>query len=430
MSFKSLSLLFVCFLTVGCSQNNEPVIEPEPVPEPENPVETPADELPGVEILSIPVSETISLTDEEAEANAALNKFAFVLLNETVENADNIGDATADGNICVSPLSAELCVALMAEGMGDVQGSKVADTLAGASRDVLGSTCNKLVRYLPSKASGASLELANSVWYRDIFKASETFVDKVNDTYYSEVVSVAGDQSLVDLVNKWCKIKTHAMIDAILEREHEGVDVVFAHALYFKADWESAFSEKLTKPAVFTGRDGANEVEMMSTAFGYEYAECDNFKAVRLPFEGEMAMTVILPEEGVAADDVASALSVDIWNSLDFAYKSVALRLPKFEVEYSADFSSVLSGMGIPLRFNLAGMGINRDGNADILQKTAFKINEYGAEGAAVTAGIWSGADIGSKPKYIEMRFDRPFVYVVSSSKTGTVLMAGVINNL
>lgn len=425
----------ICVLAMcACSENNEPQLVPggEENGGQENGGQSqvdPADELPGVEIQSIPVNETISFDDEEAAANTALNAFAFDMLNNVVTEAGK--DAgSGDGNICISPLSAELCAALMAEAMDGTQGEKTAAAISGASRDVLAGTCNKLIRYLPSEASGASLELGHSIWYQDRYTVTDAFVDRVHDKYYSEVVPVSHGASVVDMVNTWCKLKTHGLIDRLLE-SNQSCDVLFANALYFKAEWEFAFREKSTEQRTFKGRDNRLEVDMMRRSNPEMYAAGERAEAVQLPFKGELAMTLLLPAEGLTADQLASTLSIEEWESFVFDYENVSLWVPKFEVSQSYDLTGALSSLGLPTRFNLAGMGIGIKGDAAILQKTCFKLNEKGAEGAAATVGIWSSSNGNdSKPEYIDVHFDRPFVYVIHSTKTGTILMSGVVNNI
>ena len=116
------------------------------------------------------------------------------------------------------------------------------------------------------------------------------------------------------------------------------------------------------------------------------------------------------------------------------------LSLPKFKVESSADISNILHELGLPVTFNLDKMGVKDqsgrivNGTAIVRQKTSAGIDEKGAEAAAITDAeiivTSSGNSNQEEMKEVALAFDRPFLYFIENTKTGTILLAGVVNNL
>lgn len=70
--------------------------------------------------------------------------------------------------------------------------------------------------------------------------------------------------------------------------------------------------------------------------------------------------------------------------------------------------------------------GINGDDNlflSTLVQKAYIDVNENGTEAAAVTIAVIM--EEGSAMAPIEIRFDRPFLFVIRDTKTGTILFIG-----
>jgi serine protease inhibitor len=84
--------------------------------------------------------------------------------------------------------------------------------------------------------------------------------------------------------------------------------------------------------------------------------------------------------------------------------------------------------MGMELAFDPQQADFSRLGQAPegnlfiskVLHKTFLKIDEKGAEGAAVTS---VGVGVTSLPPSI--RFDRPFLFLIRHKDTGAILFAG-----
>lgn len=63
-----------------------------------------------------------------------------------------------------------------------------------------------------------------------------------------------------------------------------------------------------------------------------------------------------------------------------------------------------------------------------VIHKTFIDVDELGTEAAAATAIAMFGSAPSYPPKF-EMVVDRPFLYAICDSETGTILFMGTVND-
>lgn len=92
--------------------------------------------------------------------------------------------------------------------------------------------------------------------------------------------------------------------------------------------------------------------------------------------------------------------------------------------------NSTFEKMGVnTMGMNIAPTGIGNGEAMDALIShfTVIDVNEKGAEAAAVTVtDIWGAAPVTRKAEFIA---DRPFAYFIIEKNTGSILMAGVVQD-
>ena len=68
---------------------------------------------------------------------------------------------------------------------------------------------------------------------------------------------------------------------------------------------------------------------------------------------------------------------------------------------------------------------------SDIQQNAVLKVNEKGAEAAAVTwVGMTTSNGPGEEPEYIPFHVDRPFFFAIRENQNGNILFMGVVRKL
>ena len=151
-----------------------------------------------------------------------------------------------------------------------------------------------------------------------------------------------------------------------------------------------------------------------------------------------MSALLVMPDPDIDLDDfIASRTSrIASLTKQTFSICDVDLKLPRFSVtpRNSMPLDDVFAAMGISgLTTPHESHIFEGDWTTATLfsQQCAVEFNEDGAEGAAVTDGeiavISPGPDISN---YVEVTFDRPFLFLIVENTTGRVLFAGKVASL
>lgn len=398
-------------------------------------------EVPGLQICPVlETTRTISLSAPEEAANASLNRFSFDFLGKAAENP--LMFEKKDGNIAVSPVSASMCLAMLANSGDTELETAIARMLGEDNLPHLNETCGKLMRYLPSTSNGAILNLANSVWYNTLYSPTEAWGNGLATNFGASVYGIEFADRNVPLINGWCSDNTNGRIPTIIEKLDPNSIAHLINAFYFQGKWLSDFDPSLTDTQPFDGLDGKKDVRMMHNTLTLDYNRNEEFENVTVPFFGSSRIVFVLPAEGKSATELAAGFTYEKWRDAlaGSGRAKVNLSLPKYKIETSADVTEIFAALGMPGSFAMEKMGIRMQ-NGDIAagcvlirQKTSASIDETGAEAAAITdAEIDLFAPDGGKQeelKEVNLTFNRPFLYFIENDRTGTILLAGVVNNI
>lgn len=416
-------LAVAAFMFSGCS-NGIGEVEDETQEENKNP---------GVEEIA-----RFELTSDESFVNDGLNDFGFKLINEVVRGFNNSDDTEnkgdGNGNIAVSPLSASIAIGLLANTCDNEMEKAVADMLGQKDLSHLNSTCNKLMAYLQERINGGELIMANSAWYKKDLTPLQEWENAMASAFFAETKGIDfADPKSVDVVNGWVSDHTKGLIKNVVDGFEKKTTCVLVNALYFLGIWQDEFDESLTKDETFHGKDGKSTVNMMHIRRNLGYVDATDFEMVELPFNGNTSMEFMLPKNGKDVTELMSGLtSEDYKEALRFGKTAdVTLSLPRFKIETEMEMTRMLKGMGMPVIAKLEKLGENEDNIFMVKQLTNTSVNEKGAESAAVTIINVIGSYMPDhKPQPVTMEFNRPFAYLIRNQVTGTVLMAGIVNNL
>ena len=113
------------------------------------------------------------------------------------------------------------------------------------------------------------------------------------------------------------------------------------------------------------------------------------------------------------------------------------LWLPRFRVRARASVRLALESLGMPTAFgeqaNFSGMHEPHPEPltlSDIVHEAYADVNEERTEAAAATATMLFGRGGKSdEPKPVELRCDRPFLFVIRDAMPGAILFAGRVMN-
>jgi len=108
----------------------------------------------------------------------------------------------------------------------------------------------------------------------------------------------------------------------------------------------------------------------------------------------------------------------------------VNLYLPKWKVTDETKLVPPLRALGMPSAFedgvaDFSGIdGTRKLVIKDVLHKAFVSVDEKGTEAAAATAVIVGPTSI---PLFVDVKIDRPFIYLIRDNATGAVLFFGRI---
>ncbi len=365
----------------------------------------------------------IELTGSESRAAAAANDFGERFFAEVC--------AQEEGTIVTSPFSAAMALGQLANGADQEAADEIANVLGFADLASLNSFSQKMYAAMPTSDPQVQLALANGVWYDNQVTLQKPFSEALREYYDTEIrqqdISSANSTIQKD-INSWVSAKTKNLIQSMKVERDELLRVLILNALYFKGTWSEPFDAKLTAPATFHGLGGEATVEMMHTKDQYSYYESGECEAVKIAFgRGGYYATIVLPAKGKTEKDVPAL------KDMDFESYEVDLSLPKFDTEELEEIqlTGILKDMGIKKVFDPQHQCFLNESielYLKVKQKATLKVDEEGAEAAAVSMIGISGA-ILTEGKAV-MTVDRPFLFYITEASTGTLLFAARITDI
>jgi serpin B len=245
-------------------------------------------------------------------------------------------------------------------------------------------------------------------------------------------------------INGWVAEQTRERIRDLIPPNalNEDTRLVLANAIYLKAPWAEEFQPSATQPQPFhlTGGQSA-DVPMMVRQDSFGYAKREGFVVVTLPYSGgDLQFLVLLPDTAVGLPMLESKLTPDLLRDCArLKSDEIILCLPKFKLEPPLfALRKTLAGLGMESAFDVPQGSADFNGIAprrptdylyisEIFHKTFVEVDEKGTEAAAATAVVMmrATAHFEEKPKPIEVRVDRPFLFAIQHRPTGACLFIG-----
>jgi serpin B len=283
------------------------------------------------------------------------------------------------------------------------------------------------------------LDLASALFDQVGYPIAVPFLDTLAVDHGAElhVVDFLGaPESARKAINTWMGDHSGQWIDSVLQPGSilPTTRMVLGNAVFFSAAWKTPFKSSDTRFAAFTRRDGSVvEVPTMTATQNLAYGEGQGYSAVQLPYDaGDLSMILLLPPQG-GLDALESSLSPERLTSIvaGLEERTVAIELPTFKVESSLGLGDALGRLGMPNAFSdaadFSGMsgvpGLSLD---EVVHQTFVDVDEAGTEAAAATA---TGFTATAAFLPAEIRFERPYLFLVRDNVTGTVLFLGRVDD-
>ncbi|MGC4174841.1 serpin family protein [Demequina sp.] len=344
--------------------------------------------------------------------------------------------ARKDGaNTAVSPVSIGLAFGMADAGAtGDLERALSDFFGFPASGDERLEAFNALDLALGSDQEGKILTIANRLFTDEAFTPNEDYRVTLA-TYFGAgaepIPMVKNPDAAAKRVNGWISDETTGLIKDLVKPNtfNDRSRVMLANTVYMKADWDEPFEKDATSDGDFTHLDGSTStVPLMHQTVWGEAAVGDGWAAGVKPYlEGDTEMLIIVPDQG-RFDEVDSTLP-EVLATINAHLEGTefALTLPKFTVESSTDLREAMeTTLGVKGIYDVIGL----DGIGPNLYISSAShgvkviVDEKGTEAAAATV---VGMDAGSAPMQppIEVKADKPFIYVIRDTQTGAIEFVG-----
>ena len=415
-----LSLLFL----ISCSKESNPVTNPP------------------FKILKSDLGRDLSPDVQESDFSEMLDgarQFALDLYRQLRDSNE--------GNFFYSPYSISIALAMTYAGARENTALEMADALNFTlSQDKLHPAFNKLDLILTNLGQNTGdeefiLSVANSIWGEQTYSFLDDFLD-ILAVNYGAAMYLMDFKNKPDesrrIINAWVEDQTNDKIKDLLGPGTitSITRLVLTNAVYFYGSWIYQFNEENTTEENFTLLNGSQvSVPMMKQEEHFSYSEGEGYQAVELPYEGGAAgMLIIVPDINtfeIFEQNLDNQVLSDITNSLE--YTNINLNMPKWEFKSDILLKDTLRSMGM----NDAFLGGTADFSGidgtfylfitDVIHQAFVSVDESGTEAAAATAVIVGETSLPPEP--VIMHINKPFIFLIRDSQTGTILFAGRVLN-
>ncbi len=286
-------------------------------------------------------------------------------------------------------------------------------------------------------AGELTLQIANAAYLQQGYPFEAAYLDTIGSNYgpaLNEVDFTSDPDAVAHEINAWVADQTEQRITDLIADGVFTPDTVFAlvNALYMNASWREPFNESRTVDRAFTLLDGTEiDVPLMRGSSGWS-SSGDGWVGAIKAYIGGLYIQFILPDEG-RFDEIADNFADVLDDYPTQAAFGASLVVPKFESRTSLELTPPLNALGLTAPYQKGNLlGIANDPRLvvdKVIHETFIAIDEQSTEAAAATAVV--GDRPVSAPEFdpVPVILDRPFLYRIMDSDTGTTLFIGQILN-
>ncbi|NXU70865.1 IPSP inhibitor, partial [Oreotrochilus melanogaster] len=359
--------------------------------------------------------------------------FAFRFYKQAVSKEANT-------NVFFSPVSISTAFAMLAVGAKSTTLSQIFeglgfDNLNGTRTHDIHESFHQVLAVLNCTDINITLNIGNALFTAIGHEPQETFLENTKKFYDVDFFPTDFHKpEVLNQINKYVEEKTKGKIPELIDRLDPSAVLVLVNYIYFKAAWEKSFDPLRTyEDNFFLNKNVSVRVDMMQRDSDYDsyYDEDLSCEVVELPYQGTARALLILPDDGKMkqVEDALSKETVCKWEN-NLETRRLNLQLPKISISGSYDVKSLFKEMGITEVFssNADLSGVTGSSNLQVSQaihKALLEVNEAGTEAAGASAVVLNR---GFHPSLI-IKFNRPFIILISDKVTHTTLFMGKIVN-
>lgn len=377
-------------------------------------------------------------TFEPAPENGGYADFANALCAKLI-------DGTRNRNI--SPISAYLAMAMVAEGAEGETRAELLRLLGCESVERLRAVCAAMLHTLSIDEEESTLDLHNALWMADRIDGRsvafrESYLTSLGTTYGAEANTVdfsdaSASEQIANWITKHTRDKIKISPDALTF--DPGTLAVLINTIYLKDRWSEPFEKDRTEPGTFFGLDEKAQHTERTVDYMHRWdanaviTRGDGFLRYRMPLRGVGEVVFVLPDEGIelssllgGRERIAALLADGTETTAD-----VDVMVPRFRFQDKAELTEVLAALGLKKSFSSEADFSNMSDTPAridrVLQESYIGMNEDGVEAAAYTMAMMRAmSGVPVERERIDFHLTRPFLFAIEGTD-GTLLFFGTV---
>lgn len=278
---------------------------------------------------------------------------------------------------------------------------------------------------------------ANAAWAQKDFNFLDSYM-KGLENYNAKIkaadfINTTSREEARKKMNQWVESKTKNKIQQLIRKGDidDQTRLVLINAIYFNAEWKTAFPVKNTETAPFYNGENKYKCEFMRTKGEFMLYEDDNIQVIEIPYASDLSsMIIILPKQDKELNNVLGSLGEEMITRIDskMEKQELLLSLPKFKLESRIEMKEQFKAMGIINAFastaNFKGMNGKKNLMIDeVIHQAVIELDEEGTEASAATAVVVREKSATIVPAF---NANRPFIFMIRENKLGSILFAGI----
>ena len=395
---------------------------------------------------------TKNTINEDVKINENTEKITFDEIKET-DSYDSLKKFSYDffekgieiKNPVYSPVSAYIALSMVGYGADNNTYAEFEEIFGSDMANVSSS----IMKAYHNEGKIFKLLLANSAWIDDDFSVNKKWIENVEEGFNSDIfnTNLSGEKTMKKM-NSWIEDNTKGMIQRMLETPlGDDSKLALFNTVYFKSRWETPFEVTATHKKKFYLEDGKGEIEVDTLNASYEnfdYIKNDFADGIILNYNTEdsglnLAYVAIKPTNESSIRDVCSKLTIEVIDKMIENRKTelVNLSLPKYSITCDQVLNEILKKQGLSDAFDSEKADFSKLGSTSndkkiyidlVRQKSKIIVDEEGTEAAAVTEVIMTEGCALIEEKPIDVRFDRPFLYMIMDMDKNIPLFIGILD--
>jgi serpin B len=380
-----------------------------------------------------PKGSTLVLTALDEQKISADNAFTFRLF----KNIDSA--SSTDTNLFVSPLSVSFALGMTSNGAlgSTLDAFKNTLNFAGLTQDQINSYYNNLITNLPKLDPNTTINIANSIWYRQGFSVEQPFLQTNSNYFHAQIQALDfTSPSAISTINDWVNSQTKGKIPTIINNIPSNAVMYLINAMYFKSAWNEKFDPSQTRAANFyLANNSFVSTDFMNATVDANWYNDASVTVAELPYSNKKySMVIVMPSSSTGSlSTLLAGLDASQWDTWMSKLQPAKLpvSLPKFKFSYQKLLNNPLADLGLAIAFtDYANFSLINNTEAlkidKVVHKAFIETDEDGTTAAAATSvGVVTSVAFNT-PQVIA---NHPFMFAIRERSSGLILFTGVVNN-